>query len=151
MNATNAPVPPNLPAHILEGIADGVIHADRDGYIRVWNEGAAEIFGFTAEEAIGQYLDLIIPERLREAHWKGFNAAVERGATTGGRTARLTRGVHKDPDRKVYVEMTFAVVLGDDGSCVGSVAVARDVTEKRLQEVEERKRRAEEKRAAEAG
>lgn len=125
---------------IVAGIADAVVYADSDGYIRAWNEGATAVFGFTEEEAVGAYLDLIIPERLRAQHWAGFTKAMGNAATTGGRKARLTRGVHKDPDRKLYVEMTFAVVLGPDGAATGSVAIARDITEKHLKEREERKR-----------
>lgn len=132
-----------IPAiEILAGIADAVIFADRDGTIRLWNEGAAAVFGFSGEDAIGQNLDLIIPEKLREAHWRGFNAAIERDATTGGRRARLTRGLHKEPDRPLYVEMSFAVVTGSDGTTVGSVAVARDITERHLKAREARKRAA---------
>jgi PAS domain S-box-containing protein len=127
-------------ADVLAGIAEAVIYADRDGVIRAWNDGASVIFGFTAAEAIGQNLDLIIPERLREAHWRGYHAAIERAATTGGRRARLTRGTHRDPDRPLYVEMSFAVVIDSAGSASGAVAVARDVTEEHLKRREERKR-----------
>lgn len=135
MNPAQNPSP-DLSAHVIEAVADAVIYADREGTIRVWNQGATAVFGFSAEEALGAHLDLIIPERLREAHWKGFAAAMDRGATTGGRRARLTRGRHKDPDRKLYVEMTFAVVVSETGTTTGSVAIARDVTEKRLKEAE---------------
>lgn len=119
---------------IVADAADALIYADRNGYIRVWNAGAEAVFGFSAAEAVGQYLDLIIPQKLREAHWRGFNSAIERGATVGGRRARPTRGLHKDPDRRLYVEMSFAVVLGADGGAVGSVAMARDITERYLKE-----------------
>lgn len=132
-------------ADILASIAEAVIYADRDGIIRAWNEGATTIFGSTGAEAVGQNLDMIIPERLREAHWRGFNAAIKRGATTGGRRARLTRGTHRDPDRALYVEMSFAVVTGAPGSVFGAVAVARDVTEAHLNERAERKRQFAEK------
>lgn len=128
-------------ADILSDIAEGVIFADCDGVIRMWNEGARLIFGFSEAEAVGQSLDLIIPERLRKAHWLGFNAAIERGATSGGREARLTRGTHREPDRPLYVEMSFAIVTGKDGSVSGSVAVARDVTERHLKQREERKQK----------
>lgn len=130
-------------ADILASIAEAVVYADRDGVIRAWNDGATSIFGFTAADAVGESLDLIIPERLRAAHWRGFNSAIERGATTGGRRARLTRGVHRDPDRVVYVEMSFAVVPGTGGAVSGAVAVARDVTEAQLRERADRKRQAE--------
>lgn len=122
-----------VPWHdIVSGVAEAVIFADREGLIRSWNEGAEVIFGFTADEALGHSLDLIIPERLREAHWRGYHAAVERGATTGGRRARLTRGTHRDPERRLYVEMSFAVVTDATETVEGAVAVARDVTEAHL-------------------
>lgn len=133
----------DIPAlEIIAGIADAVIYADRNGMIRFWNAGASAVFGFSSSDALEQNLDLIIPERLREAHWRGFDAAIERGATTGGRRARLTRGLHKEPDRPLYVEMSFAVVTAPDGSVTGSVAVARDVTDRQLKAREERKRAA---------
>ncbi|MCK9247528.1 MAG: PAS domain S-box protein [Solirubrobacteraceae bacterium] len=130
----DAPATPEagtLDAEILEHAAEAVIYADREGRIRRWSRGCVALFGFTAEEALGQSLDLIVPERLRDAHWRGFHAAIERGATAGGRDARLTRALAKDGGRR-YVEMGFAVVLGADGRAHGSVAVARDVTEREL-------------------
>ena len=126
-------------ADILASIAEAVVYADRDGVIRAWNEGATATFGFTRAEAVGQSLDLIIPERLREAHWRGFNAAMRHGATTGGRRARLTRGTHRESERALYVEMSFAVVPGTQGRMCGAVAVARDVTDAHLQARAERK------------
>lgn len=132
-------------ADVVANIAEAVIYADRAGIIRAWNEGATVTFGFPAAEAIGQSLDLVIPERFRDAHWRGFHAALDRGATTGGRRARLTRGTHRDPDRTLYVEMSFAVVTRTGGSAVGAVAVARDVTERQLREREERTRQRAEK------
>ena len=50
---------------LLANMPDAVVHADRMGAIRYWNRGAARIFGHTEDEALGQSLDLIIPERLR--------------------------------------------------------------------------------------
>lgn len=124
-----------LARHLIEGRADAVIYADREGTVRVWNEGAVAVFGFSAHEGLGANLDLIIPEHLRAARWLGFDAALRRGTTTGDRKARLTRGTHRDPDRRLYVAMTFALVTSDDGTVTGSVAVARDVTDSHLAEV----------------
>lgn len=61
---------------ILDSVADAVIFADRSGTIRRWNPAAATLFGFPADEALGRTLDLIIPEHLRSAHWRGFDGAV---------------------------------------------------------------------------
>jgi PAS domain S-box-containing protein len=120
--------PSNLSDKILDQAGDAVIFADRSGTIRRWNRAAAALFGFGAEEALGQSLDLIIPVHLRAAHWRGFDAAMKDGALKLMGRPTLTRGRHKS-GRKLYVEMTFALVMGN-GAAQGSVAVARDVTER---------------------
>jgi PAS domain S-box-containing protein len=112
---------------ILDQTADAVIFADVEGLIRVWNAAAARIFGFAAEEAIGRSLDLIIPERLRQAHWSGFHRAMQSGATRLGGRPTMTRGLHQS-GKRLYVEMSFAVVRASSGAVAGSVAVARDAT-----------------------
>ena len=114
---------------IVEHIAEAVIYANRDGRIERWNSAAAQMFGFSAAEAIGQSLDLLIPEHLRDAHWRGFDAAMESAALRLNGRATLTRGLHKS-GRKLYIEMSFALVQGDAAAVLGSVAVARDVTER---------------------
>ena len=114
---------------IIEQIADAIIYSDSEGIIRVWNAAAMEIFGYTKDEAIGQSLDLIIPERLRAAHWAGFNRAMERGMTQHAGRATVTRALTRDGG-SVFVEMSFAVVTDGDGKAMGSVAMARDVTKR---------------------
>lgn len=52
--------------------------------IRVWNPGAERIFGHRADEAMGQSLDLIIPERLRARHWEGFRRVMTIGESHYG-------------------------------------------------------------------
>ncbi|HEX7387923.1 MAG TPA: PAS domain S-box protein [Castellaniella sp.] len=112
---------------IIDQTTDALIYADRAGDIRRWNPAAALLFGFSQEEAIGQNLNLIIPEHLRDAHWAGFDAAMERGQLKLGGRPTLTRGLRKD-GRRLYVEMTFALVKDPAGQAVGAVAMARDVT-----------------------
>lgn len=118
---------------IVADVADALIYIDTKGVIRAWNAAAATLFGFSAEDALGQSVDLIIPEHLREAHWRGFNRAMERGATSRGAEVRTTRGLHKD-GRKLYVDMSFAVVKSATGQVLGSAAMARDATERYLAE-----------------
>lgn len=118
----------NLDEAILDSVADTVIFADRTGTIRRWNPAAAALFGFAADEALGRSLDLIIPEHLRAAHWRGFDAAMKNAALRLEGRPTLTRGLHKS-GRRLYVEMTFALVAAE-GTVLGSVAVARDVTER---------------------
>jgi PAS domain S-box-containing protein len=110
---------------ILEQTTDALIYADREGKIVRWNNAATSLFGFTAEEALGSSLDLIIPERLRAAHWVGFDRAMASGATRLSGKPTLTRALRKDGER-LYVQMTFAVVKDDAGKVVGSVAMARE-------------------------
>jgi PAS domain S-box-containing protein len=57
-----------------------IVMVDAEGVIRVWSPGAKRLFGYDAASAIGQTLDLIVPESYRERHWAGFRAAVARGA-----------------------------------------------------------------------
>ncbi|NMG54798.1 PAS domain S-box protein [Aromatoleum aromaticum] len=122
------PAPELRPDLILDQIAEAVIYADTRGFIRLWNRGAEALFGFNAAEALGQSLDLIIPENLRQAHWRGFDAAIRSGKTRLAGHPTLTRAQHKSGEKR-YVEMSFALVI-DSGLVAGSVAVARDVTER---------------------
>jgi PAS domain S-box-containing protein len=118
-----------LAERILDQMADAVIFANRSGKIFRWNRASAGMFGFSPEEALGQSLDLIIPEHLRAPHWRGFNAAMTKGLLKLQGRPTLTRALHKS-GRKLYVEMTFAIVKGGEGEVFGSVAMARDVTER---------------------
>ena len=117
----------DLSARALEQAADAIIVSDTAGSITTWNGAAARLFGFPAGEALGRTLDIIIPERLREAHWAGFRKAMETGVTRLAGAPTLTRALHKS-GRRLYVEMSFAVIHGADGKALGAVAVARDAT-----------------------
>ncbi|MFM0327553.1 PAS domain S-box protein [Caballeronia glebae] len=119
--------PPVAGDWILDQMADALICADRLGTILRWNRSAVALFGYACAEALGQSLDLIIPPRLRDAQWRGFEKAVTFGSTRLNGRATLTRATHKY-GRKLYVEMTFALVSDPHGVVRGSVAVARDVT-----------------------
>src|SRR5262249_50818799 len=99
----------SLAEAILEQITDAVIFADASGTIRRWNRGASALFGYSAAESLGQNLDLIIPEHLRAAHWRGFEAAVTKGVMKLQGRPTLTRATHKT-GRSLYVEMAFALV-----------------------------------------
>lgn len=129
MKAPNSNEDPALAEWILEQTSDALIYADSAGCIRRWNAAAGLLFGFDAAEALGASLDLIIPPHLRSAHWAGFHAAMDSGELRLQGHPTLTRATHKD-GHKLYVEMTFALVKDPDGRAVGSVAMARDVTER---------------------
>ena len=126
--------PMSLAESILEHMADAVIFADATGTIAWWNPAATALFGYSVEEALGQTLDLIVPEHLRAAHWRGFDAAIKSGALKLQGRPTVTRATHRS-GRKLYVEMTFALVSTPaEGATRGAVAVARDVTAQREQQ-----------------
>jgi len=125
---------------IVEAVPDAVAYADRDGIIRIWNAGAEAMFGFDAVEAVGQTLDLIIPEKMRERHWEGYRRVMETGATKYGKDLLAVPGIRKDGTR-ISLEFSVALIRGEDGSPEGIVAVMRDVTARWQKEQEERKRR----------
>jgi PAS domain S-box-containing protein len=130
---------PDLARAMIEQAADAIIFADTLGVIQIWNQAAAVTFGFESAEAIGQSLDLIVPEHLRPAHWHGFHRAMDAGHTRLAGRPVITRALHKNGQR-LYVEMSFAVVRAPTGTIAGSVAVARDATSRVEQEKLQRER-----------
>ena len=116
---------------------DAVIFAGTNGVIEVWNSAASTLFGFSSDEALGHSLDLIIPERFRDAHWKGFERALADGDTKYRGQVLPTRSQRKD-GTTIYVELTFAIVKDSSGSVIGALAHARDITERFLKEREQR-------------
>lgn len=117
----------SVAALILRSMPEALIFCDLQGTIRVWNGGAEKVFGWSAAEAVGQSLDLIIPERMRKAHWEGFDQAIARGGVKPGRTSMITRSLHKT-EEFIYVDMSFEMVRDESGQMIGSLAVARDAT-----------------------
>jgi PAS domain S-box-containing protein len=108
--------------------SDAVVATDREGIIRVWNPGAERIFGHRADEALGQSLDLIIPERLRERHWEGFSKVMATGQSRYGEGDLLSvPGLHKD-GRRISLEFTIVPLRDAEGRLEGIASVMRDVT-----------------------
>ena len=108
-----------------------MIFADPVGNIRLWNAKAEAVFGYSQSEAVGQNLDLIIPENLRAAHWRGYNRSLAEGRTKSGGKALATRATHKQGG-KLYVEMAFEIVSDSQRGVLGALATARDITERDL-------------------
>lgn len=133
-----AVLPSDLAQRLVQQAPDGIIFADPSGTIRVWNAAAERIFGFAAKDAIGANLDIIIPEDLRERHWRGFETALAKRETKNKGKALPTKATRADGER-IYVELSFGVVLGADGAAVGALAQARDITERYKRERAERR------------
>jgi PAS domain S-box-containing protein len=130
---------PCLSQALIEHLADAVIFTDRDGVIQLWNPGAEAVFGYAADEVLGRRADMLIPERLRRAHWAGFDSAIQTGRMKHARGSMTTRSTHKDGSDR-YVDMSFALVKDAAGRALGAVAVARDITDRFRAEKESRKR-----------
>ncbi len=127
---------------LVEQGPDAVIFADRSGVIREWNAASERMFGHSRAEAVGQRLDLILPERFREAHWEGYARAIGDAETKYAGQSLPTRAL-RGGDEQFYVELSFAIVLGDDGEVAGALATARDITERFEQDRANRRRLAE--------
>jgi len=127
---------------IVEKAADAIIFADEEGIIRLWNSGAEAIFGYSAEEAIGETLDLIVPEKLREKHWEGYRKVMATGTTRYGSDVLAVPAIKKDSSR-LSVEFTIVLLKDDTGKPQGTAAILRDVTERWQREKELKKRLAE--------
>jgi PAS domain S-box-containing protein len=117
-----------LGAAVLGGEGDAIIAADAAGVILFWNPGAERIFGFTAAEAIGQSLDLIIPQALRQRHWDGYHNVMRTGQSRYGQGDLLAvPGMRKD-GKRISLEFTITPLGAKDGSLKGMGAILRDVT-----------------------
>ncbi len=113
---------------ILTEAADAIVYAARDGTIGFWNRGAERIFGFSAAEALGQRLDIIIPEGLRARHWAGFDETMRTGQSRyGAGDVLAVPGLRKDGTR-ISLEFTIVPIRDADGTLAGIAALLRDVT-----------------------
>jgi PAS domain S-box-containing protein len=126
---------------IVAAASDAVIFADREGRIRLWNRGAELVFGYAAAEVEGERLDVIIPERLRRAHWEAFDQSVATGRTKHVDRVLTTRSMHKN-GAKLYVDLSFGLVKDERGVVLGAFAIGRDCTQRYLAEAEVRAQRA---------
>lgn len=112
---------------IVDHTTDAIIVADRDGIIRLWNTAAETMFGYQADEALGQSLDLIMPESLRERHWAGYRRAIATGTSRYSRALLTVPALRKDGTR-ISLEFTIAILRDATGEILGPAAIIRDVT-----------------------
>jgi PAS domain S-box-containing protein len=125
---------------ILSMSSDAIVATDRAGIITFWNPGATRIFGFENGEAVGQSLDIIVPENLRKRHWDGFHHTMTTGTSRYVDGDLLSvPGLTKD-GRRISVEFTIAILRDEHRAPAGTVAIMRDVT-KRFEEVRELRRK----------
>lgn len=124
---------------LVNAIGDAVIISDANGAITLWNPAAERMFGFTQSEALGQSLDLIIPERLRGRHWDGYNKTMATGETRYGHDLLKVPAVDKT-GRAMSIAFTVALLHSEQGEVSGIVAIIRDETVRFQEERALRKR-----------
>jgi PAS domain S-box-containing protein len=115
---------------IVADAPDAILYADRKGVIWYWNGGCERIFGFSAKEAIGQSLDIIIPESLGERHWRGYTEAMRTGQSRYGKGDLLSVPALRKGGTRISVEFSIVPFRGPAGIVRGMTAIMRDVTQR---------------------
>jgi len=129
----------NLLEQTINNAPDAILISDREGIIRFWNSGAEQIFGHTAAEAIGQSLDLIIPEKLRGRHWEGYGRVMNSGETKY-KTGLLSSPGNRKDGSPVSLEFSMVLLHDEVGNMKGCASIMRDVTERWKKEKELKER-----------
>ncbi|HEY3307594.1 MAG TPA: PAS domain S-box protein [Desulfuromonadaceae bacterium] len=131
---------------IVEDSSDAIMFADREGIIHLWNSGAQRMFGYSEAEAIGQSLDLIIPENLRQRHWDGYFRVMESGQSHYSVDLLSAPALRQDNSR-ISTEFSMVLVQDNGGKMLGVAAIIRDVSVRwqREKELKERIRNLEAK------
>jgi PAS domain S-box-containing protein len=117
-------------ASIVESSDDAIISKNLDGIITSWNSGAERVFGYTAEEAVGQPITIVIPQD-RQDEERGILTRIRRGE----RIDHFETVRQRKHGSLIVVSLTVSPVKNAEGKIVGASKIARDITEqKRAQE-----------------
>ncbi len=126
-------------AQLVMAAGDAIIVSDAGGAITLWNPAAERMFGFSESEAMGQSLDIIIPERQRQRHWDGYAKTMRTGQTRYGSDVLRVPALHKD-GHSLSIAFTVALLTSPDGTVTGIVAIIRDETSRWAEERKLRRR-----------
>ena len=118
---------------LIDCVGDAVIVADAHEKIVLWNAAATRIFGYSEEEALGNTLDLIVPERQRQKHSEGYSKSMETGTTRYGTSLLKVPAKHKD-GRTLSIAFTVGMLFDEKHQANGVAAVIRDETERFAEE-----------------
>jgi PAS domain S-box-containing protein len=130
------------PDAVLDAIGDALIVSDAAGNVVLWNAGAERLFGWTEAEAMGRRMDMIIPERLRQRHWEGYDKSMATGQTRYAHDVLRVPAVDKS-GRALSIAFTVFMLFGADGKVSACGSVIRDETDRFAQDRALRKRVAE--------
>jgi PAS domain S-box-containing protein len=122
------PEPEHFAERLVSAMSEAVVFADAAGLIRFWNCGATRMFGFAKAEALGQSLDIIIPEGLRSRHWQGYQATMQTGQSRYGEGHLLSVPALRKDGTRISVEFTIVAFTDDAGHMTGIAAIMRDGT-----------------------
>ena len=123
-----------LLAAIVESSNDAIISKSLDGIIQSWNAGAERVFGFAAEEAVGQHISLVIPpERI------GEEDRIIASLKAGQRVEHFETVRRRSDGRHIHVSLTISPIRDDSGNVVGASKIVRDITDRKLVEAERQK------------
>lgn len=118
-----------LLAAIVESSDDAIVSKTLEGRIQSWNAGAVRIFGYTAAEAIGQPITIIIPPELREEERHILEQVRQGKRVDHFDTIRITKD-----GRRISISLTVSPVRDSRGVVVGASKIARDITERKRSE-----------------
>jgi PAS domain S-box-containing protein len=124
---------------LVAAVGDAIVVCDAAGAITLWNPAAERIFGFTQADALGQSLDIIIPQRQRQRHWDGYHKTMETGITKYGNDVLRVPALRKDGST-LSIAFTVAMLHTPDGKVSAIVAIIRDETARFAEERGLRKR-----------
>ncbi|MEI9812303.1 MAG: histidine kinase dimerization/phospho-acceptor domain-containing protein [Acidobacteriota bacterium] len=111
-------------AAIVRGSEEGIMGSDWDGRIVSWNHGAEKLFGYTAEEAIGQFATLVVPVDQRPSCWKMLDRARGGEQIERYETVRVAKG-----GKLIDVSVILSAVKNRAGKGVGVSAIYRDISD----------------------
>ena len=112
---------------LVAGAGDAIVVCDAQGAIALWNRASERVFGFTKAEALGQSLDMIIPQRQRERHWEGYHKTMATGTTRYGNDVLRVPAITKSGGQ-LSIAFTVALLYAADGKPGAIVSVIRDET-----------------------
>ncbi len=106
---------------LIEKTGDAVIIAGSDGTILEWNQSAVRLFGWTREQAMGENIDMMIPDNQKDAHWEGYDHVLETGETKFGDGNLLTVSALKSDGSHFGIE--FSITPLTEGGGVTAIGV----------------------------
>ena len=127
---------------LVAAVGDAIVVCGANGAITLWNPAATHMFGFSESEALGQSLDLIIPQRQRQRHWDGYHKTMETGQTRYGNDVLRVPALHKE-GHTLSIAFTVSMLYSVDKKVTAIIAVIRDDTARFTEERNLRKRLAE--------